>query len=131
MRLSYSKSKNTALFYIIKDYTKNGKSFTKIVKRIGNLNDVKTYNEEHCHSETVIIEKNNKKIIPMNISVSYNVGYLFLKSIYNKLKLNEICNSIQEKYQFQFDLYESSKLNNDFLITILSISCKNGYPYFK
>ena len=67
---------------------------------------VKTYNEEHCHNETVIIKKNNKKIIPMNTNVSYNVGYLFLKDIYNKLKLSEICDSIQNKYKFQFDLNE-------------------------
>lgn len=123
MRLKVSKSKNTTLFYIIKDYTKNGKRSTKIVKRIGNLDDVKTmagnqdykvwlkeyvktYNEEHCHNETVIIKKNNKKIIQMNTNVSYNVGYLFLKDIYNKLKLNEICDSIQNKYKFQFDLNE-------------------------
>ena len=123
MRLKISKSKNTTLFYIIKDYTRNGKRSTKIVKRIGNLDDVntmagnqdykvwlkeyvKTYNEKHCHCETVIIKKNNKKIIPMNTNVSYNVGYLFLKDIYNKLKLNEICDSIQKKYKIQFDLNE-------------------------
>ena len=123
MRLKTSKSKNTTLFYIIKDYTKNSKRSTKIVKRIGNLEDVKamagnqdykvwlkeyvkSYNEDHCHSETVIIKKNNKKIIPMNTNVSYNVGYLFLKNIYNKLKLNDICDSIKNKYKFQFDLNE-------------------------
>ena len=42
MRLKISKSKNTILFYIIKDYTRNGKRSTKIVKRIGNLEEVKT-----------------------------------------------------------------------------------------
>ena len=79
MRLKISKSKNTILFYIIKDYTKDGKRSTKIVKRIGNLEDVKTmagntdyniwlkdyvkkYNEEHCKSETVIIKKIIKKL---------------------------------------------------------------------
>ena len=41
MRLSYSKSKNTILFYIIKDYTKDGKRSTKIVHKIGNLEEVK------------------------------------------------------------------------------------------
>ena len=41
MRLKISKSKNTILFYIIKDYTRNGKRSTKIVKRIGNLEEVK------------------------------------------------------------------------------------------
>lgn len=123
MRLKISKSKNTTLFYIIKDYTKNGKRSTKIVKRIGNLDDVKImagntdymawlkdyvkqYNEEHCKSETIIIKKNNKKLISMNNKISFNVGYLFLKKLYNQLKLNNICYKIQDKYKFQFDLNE-------------------------
>ena len=123
MRLKISKSKNTILFYIIKDYTKDGKRSTKIVKRIGNIEDVKTmagntdynlwlkdyvkkYNEEHCKSETVIIKKNNKKIIPLNVKNTFNVGYLFLEKLYYKLKLNDICSEIQNKYKFQFDLNE-------------------------
>ena len=123
MRLKISKSKNTTLFYIIKDYTRNGKRSTKIVKRIGNLDDVKImagntdymawlkdyvkqYNEEHCKSETIIIKKNNKKLISMNNKISFNVGYLFLKKLYNQLKLNNICYEIQNKYKFQFDLNE-------------------------
>ena len=123
MRLKISKSKNTTLFYIIKDYTKNGKRSTKIVKRIGNLEDVKKlagnqdykdwlkeyvkkYNEEHCKSETIIIKKNNKKLISMNNKISFNIGYLFLKKLYNQLKLNNICYEIQNKYKFQFDLNE-------------------------
>lgn len=123
MRLSYSKSKNTTLFYIIKDYTKNGKRSTKIVKRIGNLEDVKKmagnmdynewlteyvkqYNEEHCKSETVIIKKNNKKLIPMNNKSSFNVGYLFLEKLYNQLNIKSICDSISDKYKFKFDLNE-------------------------
>ena len=123
MRLKISKSKNTTLFYIIKDYTKNGKRSTKIVKRIGNLEDikimagnqdykvwlkdyVKDYNENHCKSETIIIKKNNKKLIPMNNNISFNVGYLFLEKIYNDLKIKNICNEIQNKYKFQFDLNE-------------------------
>ena len=123
MRLKTSKSKNTTLFYIIKDYTKNGKRSTKIVKRIGNLEDVKTmagnqdykewlkdyvkkYNEEHCQSETVIIKKNNRKIIPINNRNSFNVGYLFLEKLYYQLKLNNICDEIQNKYKFQFELNE-------------------------
>ena len=123
MRLKISKSKNTTLFYIIKDYTRNGKRSTKIVKRIGNLEDVKImasntdymvwlkdyvkqYNEEHCKSETIIIKKNNKKLISMNNKISFNVGYLFLKKLYNQLKLNNICYEIQNKYKFQFDLNE-------------------------
>ena len=123
MRLKISKSKNTTLFYIIKDYTKNGKRSTKIVKRIGNLEDVKImagnndymiwlknyvkqYNEEHCKNETIIIKKNNKKIISLNNKVSFNVGYLFLEKLYNDLKIKNICNQIQSQYKFEFDLNE-------------------------
>ncbi len=123
MRLGISKSKNTTLFYIIKDYTKNGKRSTKIVEKIGNLeevkilagdtdykvwlkNYVKKYNEENCKKEIVIIKKNNKKIIEMNKKVSFNVGYLFLQKIYNELHINDICKEIENKYQFHFDLNE-------------------------
>lgn len=98
MRLKTSRSKNTILFYIIKDYTKNGKRSTKIVKRIGNLEDVRKmagsqdykewlknyvdkFNEEHGRNETVLIKKYTRKIITKNTNCSFNIGYLFLKKI--------------------------------------------------
>ena len=123
MRLGISKSKNTINYYVIKDYTKNGKRTTKNVLRIGNLEEVKRmagntdynewlkdyvkkYNEKYCKNETIIIKKNTKKIIPRDINTTFNVGYLFLQKLYNQLKLNDICNTIQDKYKFQFDLNE-------------------------
>lgn len=123
MRLGISKSKNTINYYIIKDYTKNGKRSTKHVTRIGNLEEVKKmagnqdymewlkdyvkkYNEEHCKKEIITIKKNNKKIIESNINNKFNVGYLFLEKLYNDLKIKDICNIIQDKYKFQFDLNE-------------------------
>ena len=121
MRLKISKSKNTILFYIIKDYTRNGKRSTKIVKRIGNLEDVKTmagdmdykewlkeyvrdFNEKQGRNEVVLIKKNTRKIIKKDINNSFNVGYLFLEKIYNELNIKDICENIQNKYQFHFDL---------------------------
>ena len=123
MRLSTSRSKNTIIYYIIKDYTKNGKRSTKIVEKIGNIDEVKSkagnqdykewlkeyvkeYNEEHCKKEIITIKKNNKKIIESNINSKFNVGYLFLEKIYNQLKLKDICNTIQDNYKFRFDLNE-------------------------
>lgn len=41
MRIGISKSKNKINYYIIKDYTKNGKKSTKYVLRIGNPEEVK------------------------------------------------------------------------------------------
>ena len=123
MRLGISKSKNTINYYVIKDYTKNGKRSTKHVERIGNLEEVKKlagnqnyqewlkdyikeYNEEHCKKEIITIKKNNKKIIASNVNNKFNIGYLFLKKIYNELKMNDICKEIENKYQFKFDLNE-------------------------
>ena len=123
MRLKISKSKNTILFYIIKDYTRNGKRSTKIVKRIGNLEEVKTmagkmdykewlkkyvqdFNEKNGLNEVVLIKKNTRKTITKDINNSFNVGYLFLEKIYNELKIEAICKNIQNTYQFHFDLNE-------------------------
>ena len=123
MRLGISKSKNTINYYIIKDYTKNGKRSTKPVLRIGNLDEVKTmagnqdyndwlkafvqkYNDEHCKKEIIIIKKNNRKVISKDINSSFNIGYLFLEKIYNELNIKSICENIQNSYQFHFDLNE-------------------------
>jgi len=121
MRLGISKSKNTINYYIIKDYTKNGKRTTKHVLRIGNLEEVKkmagnidykewlksyvkNYNEKHNKNEIITIKKNNKKIISKDINSIYNIGYLFLEKLYYQLKLNDICNTIQDKYNRLKDL---------------------------
>ena len=123
MRLGISKSKNTINYYIIKDYTKNGKRSTKQVERIGNIDEVKLkagnmdyklwlkeyvkkYNEDNCKKEIIIIKKNNKKIIEQNRNIKFNVGYLFIEMLYYQLGINEICKNIQEKYKFKFDLNE-------------------------
>ena len=47
----------------------------------------------------------NKRIAP-GVKKQFNVGYLFLKKLYEELKINDICKSIQDNYQFKFDLNE-------------------------
>lgn len=127
-RISYSKSKNFTNYYIIEDYKRNGKRTTRKLETIGNnltvsklaANeniDVNTwlnnyllkYLEEHKDNyepEKIIIEKYSNKLIPMNQTNKFNVGYLFLESIYYSLKLDKICKAISEKYKFEFDLNE-------------------------
>jgi len=122
MRLGISKSKNTINYYIIKDYTKNGKRTTRQVHRIGNLeeikllaedkdynewlkNYVKKYNDEHLDKkEEVIIKKYIGKQIPKNGKLLFDIGHLFLEDIYYDLKLNKICESVSNKYKYQFNL---------------------------
>lgn len=123
MRLSSSKSSGSESFYIIKDYTKNGKRSTKIVHKIGNLEKVQelagnqdykewlkeyvvNYKEENYKSETILIEKNNQKQILKGQKSTFDVGYLFLNKIYNELGIRKICSNIESKYKFNFDLNE-------------------------
>lgn len=122
MRLKVTTSKNSKNFYIIKDYTKNKKRSTKVVHTIGNLqkvvelagsedympwlnNYVKNYTQKHKEKkEEVIIKKNSGKIISKNEQVSFDIGHVFLKNIYNGLKLDKICEEISSRYKFQFNI---------------------------
>lgn len=123
MRLKTSKSKNAILYYIIKDYTNiNGKRSTMIFEKLGNrdqveerfgkkdtINKIKEYiNELNNEDKETLLRREfnpNKRISP-NIKRQFNIGYLFLEKLYHQLKLNEVCDEIQGKYKFQFDLNE-------------------------
>ena len=123
MRLKTSSSKNTTLYYVIKDYTDiKGKRTTKVFEKLGNqkqveerfgkvatINKIKEYintlnNEDN--EEILKKEFNPNKRISGGIKRQFNVGYLFLGKIYNQLDIKSICDSISNKYQFHFDLNE-------------------------
>ena len=121
MRLKTSKSKNTTLYYVIKDYTNiSGKRTTKIYERLGNqsrveerfgktntLKNIKEYIDSLNNEDKEILLKkefNPNKRIPGGVKRQFNVGYLFLEDIYYDLKLNEICDEIQSEYRFKFNL---------------------------
>jgi len=122
MRINKTKSKNQEHYSIIKDITKNGKRTTCVYENIGNLDKLKEragdmdpfewLNQyikelnilEKQEKLPVIIQKNPNKIIEKDVQSTFNVGYLFLQDIYYKLKLNDICKQISDKYQFKFDL---------------------------
>ncbi len=123
MRLNIRKINNYSYYSIIKDYTDlNGKRTTKIFEKLGNqqqieerfgkvntINKIKDYintlNNEN-NEELLKKEFNPNKRISSGIKRKFNVGYLFLKKIYNQLNIKSICNTIQDKYKFQFDLNE-------------------------
>ena len=127
-RISYSKSKNSKMFYIIEDYYKNGKRTTRKIQKIGNTKEItelackdnldintwlnnylNNFNEEYKkveEPEEVIIKKYSNRLIPKNVTNRFNVGYLFLEDIYYSLKIDKIVNSISKKYKFEFDLNE-------------------------
>lgn len=77
--------------------------------KIDTINKIKEYinklnNEDN--EEILRRELNPNKRISSNIKRQFNIGYLFLKKLYNQLKINNICYEIQDKYKFQFDLNE-------------------------
>ena len=123
MRLNIRKLNDYCYYSIIKDYTNlNGKRTTKIFEKLGNqkqveerfgktdtINKIKEYIDElnnENKEEILRREFNPNKRISPGIKRKFNVGYLFLEKIYNQLKIRDICNSIQDKYQFHFDLNE-------------------------
>lgn len=123
MRLHIRKQKNYSYYSIIKDYTTlDGKRTTKIFEKLGNQAQVeKRFGKENTilkikeyvdklnlvdKEELLKKEFNPNKKIPYGVKRKFNIGYLFIKKIYYQLGLNNICNNIQDKYQFHFDLNE-------------------------
>ena len=123
MRLNIRKLNNYCYYSIIKDYTNlNVKRTTKIFEKLGNqqqveerfgktdtINEIKKYidclnNEDK--EEILKREFNPNKRISKGIKRKFNVGYLFLEKLYNQLKIKDICDTIQDKYQFHFNLNE-------------------------
>ena len=140
MRLKITKSKNAASLYVIKDVIRNGKRTTKIVEKLGTLEELKKKlknedpiewskkyikrlnDQEKINTRKIIIEKSQNKLIEREKQTLYNCGYLFLEKIYYKLQLNNICEKISKKYQFKFDL--NSILSNLIYTRIIEPSSK-------
>ncbi len=122
MRLTITKSKNSESFFIIKSVTINGKRTSKVIEKLGNLEEVtlkaqgqdpyvwaKQYvellnKEEKENSSDIILKLSQSKKLKDNEQYAFNGGYLFLQYIYYKLGLNKICDEITDKYQFKYDL---------------------------
>ena len=122
MRIKITKTKNSENFYVIKSTYINKKHSTKIVEKLGNLEEVKIKakgkdpyiwakeyadkltKEEKEGTRTVIKSYSQNKLIEKDKVNLFNGGYLFLQKIYYDLKINNICDDITNKYQFKFDL---------------------------
>ena len=122
LRLSVSRSKNSASLYVIKDVTINGKRTSKIVEKLGTYDSLleklngqdpyewaKQYIEELNRQEQenkrkVMVQYSPTKLIDKDLQRSFNGGYLFLQKIYHELNLHKICNKITDKYNFSFNL---------------------------
>lgn len=120
MRLKITKSKNSQSLYVIKSIRINGKNTSKIVEKLGTLDNLsqihsdpiawaKSYIDDLNHAEKnnqrdVIVKYAQSKKIGFNLQSSFNGGYLFLQRIYHDLGLHNICREISAKHKFTFDL---------------------------
>lgn len=123
MKLTISKSKNSASFYVQKSIRKaNGSVTTITVEKLGNIDEVRTkaggkdpyiwaqeyVNElnrkEYEEQKAIIISYSPVKLIKKGEQKCYNCGYLFLQKVYYSLGLDKICRDIQSRRSFSYDL---------------------------
>ena len=122
MKLTKSSSKNSTTYYVQKSYRIGDKTSTKTVERLGSIEELKAragdkdpieWAKEYVKKLTLSEKESRKDItvkysgsrqIDKNVRKSVNVGYLFLKKIYNELRLPKVVEEISEKYKITYDL---------------------------
>lgn len=123
MKLTVSKSKNSASFYVQKSIRKpNGSVTTVTVEKLGNLDEIRTkaggmdpyvwaqeyVNElnrrEYEEHKEIIVSYSPSKLLKKDERKSYNCGYLFLQKIYYSLGLDLICKTVSSRHLFEYDL---------------------------
>ena len=122
MKLYVYKSKSNTTLYMAKTYRKdNGKSSTKIIEKLGTLEEVKEkangedpfvwakkYVEEKTKEENenrgIYYEKLVEGKELSSEQKIYNLGHIFLRKIFEELKLDELCKGIKKDYRFDYEL---------------------------
>lgn len=108
--------------YVHKSFRKdNGKTSTKVVERLGTLEELsiqhsdvidwaKKYiaelNKKEKENKTVLLSYETDKLIEKDETVLFEGGYLFLEKIFHQLKIDKICKKISENYDFKYSLSE-------------------------
>lgn len=123
IKLTVSKSKNSASFYVQKTIRKsNGSVTTVTVEKLGNLTEVTSkaggkdpyvwaqeyVNElnrkEYDQNKEILISYSPSKLLKKDEQKLFNCGYLFLQDIYYRLGLDKICKEISSRHSFDYDL---------------------------
>jgi len=114
MRVQVSKSKNSKSLYITKAVRIDGKSTSKVVEKLGTIEEVAQKaqgqdpyewakeraklltEQEREQKRDVLVKFAPNKQIQSQQQVSFNGGYLFLQQLYYQLGLDKICADIQK-----------------------------------
>ena len=141
MKLSIGHTKNNTYLYMVKSFRKNGKSTSKIVEKLGTLEEVKQKSngedpiewakkyiaqrtKEENESHGTYFEKLVEGEELDEEQKIYNLGHIFLRKIFEELELDKLCNEIRNKYNFE---YELSNILEDLICTrIMYPSSKNS-----
>lgn len=122
MRIKTTNTKNGRLFYVIKTYyDTHGKEHSLTVEKLGNENAIREkYNcdpdvwakeyvaklnaQEKIDNADVQVSFSQTSLLSKNHRYTFNIGYLFLQTLYYQLGLDKICKAITDKYSFDYDL---------------------------
>lgn len=123
MKLTVSRSKNSASFYVQKTIRKSNGSITTVtVEKLGNLTEVtakaagkdpyvwaqeyvnELNRKEYEENKEIIISYSPSRLLKKGEQKSFNCGYLFLQKIYYELGLDKICKEISSRHSFSYDL---------------------------
>ena len=122
MKLYVYKSKSNTTLYIAKTYrNSNGKSTSKIIERLGTLDEVKeksngedpfVWAKKYVKEKSKEEKENNgtyyvKLLEGKDLSSEqklFNLGYIFLQKIFQELQLDNLCKEIKNKYKIKFEL---------------------------
>lgn len=125
MYLSSSKPIEGKILYIVKGFRdKTGKATSKNVRRLGTLAEIREREgvaDAWAWAKTQLElantqEKENRRKVTVNFSPdkvinkgelrSFNIGYLTLNKLYYELGLDKICQGIERRSKFTYDLNE-------------------------
>lgn len=121
MKLYTYKSKSNTIFYMAKSFRKDGKCSSKIVEKLGTLEEVKqkangedpvAWAKKYVAQRTKEENENHgtyfeKLVEGEELDASqkvFNVGNIFLRKIFEELELNQLCSEIKNKYKFNYEL---------------------------
>ena len=123
MKLTVSKSKNSASFYVQKTIRKpNGSVTTVTIEKLGNLAEVTAkaggkdpyvwaqeyVNElnrrEYDENKEILVSYSPSRLLKKGEQKLFNCGYLFLQKIYYQMGVDKICRDISSRHSFEYDL---------------------------
>lgn len=126
MYVNITGSSNNKDVYIYQSYRKeNGKSSSRIYKKLGKYNDLleqfsgdkkklMDWAKAEAAKETALYNQQRERIsvsfsqtarIPLDEKRLFNAGYLFLQQLCSELRLDNICRNIRNRHKFTYDVH--------------------------